>query len=245
MRRPPRCSSSTRGGELGAHVGDDVAVARRARPCVGVAAPVHGDVARRRSRPTTRGHHRVGEPAGDVVDDRRAGLDRGDGGRRRSWCRRSPRCRGAASSRIDRQDAPLLLVGVDPLRRRAGSTRRRRRRCRRPRRRARRRARWRRRGRVQRPPSLNESGVTLSDAHDRACRRHGGSVHAVVPPPISADDLGPRGRVGERAAAGDRDGRAARLARAAGGDAAVHGVEHDEHAARGEARPRGRRRSPR
>ena len=64
-------------------------------------------------------------------------------------------------------------------------------------------------------------------------------------PPIRASTPARATGSAQAAAARHRDGRAVDLARAARRDAAVPGVEHDEHAARARAPRRARRRSPR
>src|SRR5690606_19779614 len=84
------------------------------------------------------------------------------------------------------------------------------------------------------PPSLNEAGVTLSTP-----MMWGRMPRAPVSGMVAASaDEGHRfrtlHRVGQRAAGGDRHGRAAHLLHAARGDAAVHGIRHHEHAPGGE-----------
>ena len=127
---------------------------------VGVGAPVHHDV----RRPVL-GHDledpRVGQAAGHVVDQHGTRLERGrgdlvahrvdgDGDARRRPAPGSPARRGRAP--------PRPADGW----RRGGWTHRRCRGCRHPRRAAQRRGRSRRRWSPQRPPSENESGVTLT-----------------------------------------------------------------------------------
>ena len=114
------------GRELVAHLGDHVAVVGEGVHAVGVPAPVHGDVVRRRVSATMRRHRGIGEAAGDVVDDLGARLDRGERRWPRSSCRRSPGCRArrARARRAGRGAAPPRARRA---RRRAGSTPRRRR----------------------------------------------------------------------------------------------------------------------
>ena len=150
-------------GQLAHDVGDDVVVDARGR-CMSVAvpAPVHRDVRRRRARRPRRSMLGVGQAAADVVDERGAGLDRrrGDlGAHRVDADDRRPSAASAATTGATRRSSSL---DARPRRRRAGSTRRRRRRGRRPRRRSSRPCATAASGSSQRPPSENESGVTLT-----------------------------------------------------------------------------------
>ena len=92
------------------------------------AARVHHDEHRARRRRRRRSMSGSARAARDVVDHRRARVERGGRDRRPSSCRCSPgRRRRATSARTTGSDPAQLLVGVDRRRRRAGSTRRRRR----------------------------------------------------------------------------------------------------------------------
>ena len=66
--------------QLVAHVGDHVAVGGQRLHVGGVPAPVHEHV-RAAGVGDHAAHVRVGQPAGDVVDDRGPGLERGRGDR--------------------------------------------------------------------------------------------------------------------------------------------------------------------
>ena len=191
------------GRELVAHVGRDVAVLGERVHAVGVPAPVHGDVAHA-GLGDDRRHRGIGEARRDVVDDLGAGLDRGRAVAARivSTLTRMPR---AASSR---------MTGTTRRSSSSGSTRA-------------------APGRVDSPPTSSDVGAVgdevepvrdrglgveppaavaervgrdVDDAHDE--RR---LASATFGGPDQRDDLGARGRLGERAATRDRHGRAALL----------------------------------
>ena len=150
---------SRRCGELGAYLGDDVVVDRPV--CIRCCGPA--SASRRKGTPALgdqRHHVGVGEAAADVVDERRAGVERrgGDLGAHRVDDTTTPSSLRASTTGRTRRSSSSRWAARRP----GGSTRRRRRRGRRPRRPARARARWPPPGSNQLPPSVNESGVTLT-----------------------------------------------------------------------------------
>ena len=143
----PATSSYTR---LGLHV-------RGCAPRQCMATNGHPGVGQRPRR-----HLGVGQAAADVVDDRGPGLRRPGRPPRRAWCRPRPTHPARASSLDDGQHPAQLLLHGRPLGAGPGRTRRRRRGGRRP---AASRSRpWATAasGSNHSPPSLKESGVTLT-----------------------------------------------------------------------------------
>ena len=129
--RPRPATASTRAASSVAHLGHDVVVVRPRRPCRRLwprqCITTYGTPA----SATTPRHLRVGQPAADVVDQRRPGRDGrlGDLGPRGVDADRH----ALRDQLADHRDDPAeLLLAAARGRRPAGSTRRRRRRCRRP-----------------------------------------------------------------------------------------------------------------
>ena len=142
---PASTAASTRASSSARTSRDHVVVRRERVHPVAVAAPVHEDP-RHPGLRDDRGHRRVGQTAGHVVDDRRAGLERRLGDRGAGGVDAD---RHALGDQVARSPA---APGAAPRRRRsgrrpAGWTRRRRRRCPHRPRASRARARRRRRGR--------------------------------------------------------------------------------------------------
>ena len=159
---PAARAAAARSREERVHLGDHVGVARvRSASCAARRACASAPRRRRARRPAAAspGHAprvtslTITAPASSAAarDRGLAGVDRDQ--RRRGAAAPAPRSPATTRSRLD----SLRL----PARRRAGWTRRRRRARRRPRRSGARRARPRGLGSAQRPPSENESGVTL------------------------------------------------------------------------------------
>src|SRR5690554_3890064 len=82
------------------------------------------------------------------------------------------------------------------------------------------------------PPSLNESGVTLSTPMMRG--RDSGIMPLLRGLPDQGHRFGALHRVGESTPGGHRHRGAALLLHAPGGDAAVHGIRQHEHTVRGQ-----------
>ncbi len=93
------------------------------RPRVHVAPTARGCASGRRRRPpraTTPAERRIVGQRADVVDDRRAEVERALGDRRPCRCRSKSGTRDAAAQPLEhRRDAPPLLVGVERRRARA------------------------------------------------------------------------------------------------------------------------------